>query len=177
MDNTRVVKNGESVTADDLRQQAWKCYRQHAWDYFRHHACQRTTVFHFYLVVCALLTAAYFRTLGSPSTVGPRVVLGLAMVFLSFIFYKLDQRNAGMVEIGEKGLKALESSLVLEDLGGFPDDVCVFSIEEKQTADAEDQGEFWSLMKNHYGHRECFRLIFQVVAALGALGVIHAVLV
>ena len=83
--------------------------RDHAWDYFELHAEQRLKTFHFYILletglVGAMLVAA---RLGSPE---PRflLIVGVAMIFFSFVFWKLDFRTKGMIKMSEEALKLYE---------------------------------------------------------------------
>jgi hypothetical protein len=97
----KVVATAEERLLDELR--------DHAWDYFELHAEQRLKTFHFYILletglVGALLVAA---RLGSPE---PRFLLmvGIAMVFFSFVFWKLDFRTKAMIKMSEEALKLYE---------------------------------------------------------------------
>jgi hypothetical protein len=83
--------------------------RDHAWDYFELHAEQRLKTFHFYILletglVAAMLVAA---RMGTPE---PRflVIVGIAMIFFSFVFWKLDFRTKGMIKMSEEALKLYE---------------------------------------------------------------------
>jgi len=147
--------------------------RQHAWEYFRYHASQRTTVFNFYLIVCALLTTAYFRVVVSPENRNLGVLLGLIFPLLSFIFWKLDQRNAGMVEIAEAALRALEETCAPHEERTLSNIVHVFSREADLTARAKQERSFWP-WKNLYEHGYCFGVIFVVSASLGVIAALYA---
>ena len=147
--------------------------RQHCWDYFQYHASQRTTVFNFYLVVCALITTGYLHVVATPSTSGVGIILGLLFPLLSFIFWKLDCRNAEMVELAEKALIALERTFIPEEDGGSSVVLRIFSNEAQRTTKVESQRSFWP-WRNHYRHKHCFQLIFCSISAFGILAALYA---
>jgi hypothetical protein len=88
-------------------------FRDHAWDYFALHADQRLKTFHFYILletglVAAMLVAARAGT----SNAWIYGVIGIFMVLLSFVFWKLDQRTKGMIKVAEEALKEFEAQLI-----------------------------------------------------------------
>ena len=80
--------------------------RQQAWDYFEMHGNQRLTTFNFYIVISSVVATALFTVLTSSA---PRIgwLLGGLLVFFSFIFWKLDSRNAELIKGAEAALKYL----------------------------------------------------------------------
>jgi hypothetical protein len=147
--------------------------RQHCWGYFQYHASQRTTVFNFYLVTCALLTTGYLHVVATSSAFNVAIILGLLFPLLSFIFWKLDCRNVEMVELAEKAMVALEQMYIPKEDEGSPTALEIFSNEAKQTREAESRISFWS-WRNHYRHKHCFHLIFWSISALGILAALYA---
>jgi len=84
-----------------------------AWGYFLYHAQQRQTVFNFYLLLIGGCIAAYASTLGKVDSdyVKFRLFMGAALVFASFVFWRLDQRSTALIKIAEDALKNLEERL------------------------------------------------------------------
>jgi hypothetical protein len=160
-------------TSRDSKQLEIAELRRHAWDYFQYHASQRTTIFNFYLVVCALLTTGYLHVVATSAICGLGILLGLLFPLLSFVFWKLDQRNAKMVRIAEKALSALENRFAPKGDEGLFATVRVFSVEAKWTDEAK-KNRGCCLWKNHYEHRECFAVIFACNAALGVVAALYA---
>ena len=169
MTDSEAAKKSVRCNVDEDHQQAWECYRRHAWEYFHHHACQRTTIFNFYFIACAILANAYFRAMADRATPRHGMVLSVLLVLLSIIFHLLDRRNAGLVEIAEAALRDLEKDLV-----ALPDSICIFSIEANKTEAAKKQKKSFWPWKNYYGHAECFRRIFMTCGLLGILGFVNA---
>lgn len=83
--------------------------REYIWNYFHMHASQRLTTFNFYIVMSTLLATGLFATLEGNTRVQPiDVVLGLLLILLSFVFYKLDRRNKVFISNAENALKYME---------------------------------------------------------------------
>ena len=78
--------------------------RKYAWGYFQYHASQRLTTFHFYIVICTLIGAAYCTVIKADGVPGVGMVLGLLLCFVSFIFWRLDRRNKQMIDNVQKAL-------------------------------------------------------------------------
>ena len=80
--------------------------RQQAWDYFEMHGNQRLTTFNFYILISSVVATALFTVLTSSA---PRIgwLPGGLLIFFSFVFYKLDSRNAELIKGAEAALKYL----------------------------------------------------------------------
>lgn len=80
----------------------------HAWKYFEIHADQRIKLFNFYLVIIAASGSALTYILQNKNQSLLGVFLGLFLIFVSYIFWKLDQRTSFLIKQAEKILKNLE---------------------------------------------------------------------
>ena len=92
----------------DLQQM--KEQRDYAWSYFQLHANQRMTSFNFFVVIAALLTTGLARTFAKGFEyhfVG--VCLGIGLMAIAFLFWKLDQRVRHLIKHAESILKQLET--------------------------------------------------------------------
>ena len=88
-----------------------------AWDYFQMHGTQRLTTFNFYIVISSFITAAMFSTFQKDYQapyIG--IILGLLVILLSLIFWKLDIRNSHLIKGAETALKFFESNSDIRDL-------------------------------------------------------------
>ncbi len=84
---------------------------EHCWRYFQLHSQQRMTVFNFYLVICGLTAAGIgFSLQQSDSYKYMASLLGLFLIFVSFIFFKLDQRVSFLIKEAEDALISVESN-------------------------------------------------------------------
>jgi hypothetical protein len=141
--------------------------RDHAWDYFEFHAEQRLKTFHFFIVlqtglVAVMLFAA--RTGGLDMRV--QVLLGMVMIFFSYVFRKLDDRTKGMIKVSEETLKLLERRLFggagdqeLADAGPFANDPQIKGFVGRS---------FFGVVS----YSKCFGAVFITFALLGVLIVI-----
>ncbi|ENG1110042.1 hypothetical protein WFP10_12650 [Yersinia enterocolitica] len=126
---------------------------EHAWKYFELHSQQRMTVFNFYIAVIGLLATGY----GVCIQIGGGFIyltpaLGLFITFITFIFYKLDQRVSFLIKNSESVLKAFEQGLQKPDLKIFTrDDVVLLN---------KNIFSMWT-----YG--KCFRITFYILANIG----------
>lgn len=143
--------------------------RKYLWDYFQLHATQRLTTFNFYIVLSTLLTTGLFSTFQKEFVLIPvGVILGLLLVLLSFVFWKLDERNKGLIKNVESGLKYLELQTPSKPEGEVTK---IFCYEELSTERIRMQRSVWP-WKNLYSYSESFRFIFFLFAALGLIGAI-----
>jgi hypothetical protein len=89
-----------------------KAAMSYAWNYFAFHAQQRQTVFNFYLILLGASVAAYGGTLGKDGMHDYfKAGLGFLVTVVSFLFWRLDKRNAKLVKFAEAPLKAFENAL------------------------------------------------------------------
>ena len=133
--------------------------REHAWKYFELHANQRIAVFNFFLVLSAGMAATLqgsqrFALLG--------VGLGVLLVVVAFVFWKLDQRVSFLVKHAESALAQIE--------GAFPDpSLQLFHQEPSKTAAAKDASGLWGRL---WTYGQVFRLLFWAMALFGIVGAV-----
>lgn len=134
---------------------------EHAWRYFELHAGQRISMFNFFIVlsglVCAGLADCMHRT-GSFQLVGTG--LGILLAFVSFVFWKLDQRTAFFVKLAEDAMTTLEAS--------FPNATTrVVSTERERTSRAAEKK---APIQGIWTYGKAFRLVFATMALIGVGG-------
>jgi hypothetical protein len=83
-----------------------------AWRYFQQHASQRISFFNFFVVLASSMVAVLAAALFQLNVYPLGVAVGLMLAFLSFVFWKVDERNKHLTKIGEKALIELESRYV-----------------------------------------------------------------
>ena len=88
----------------------------YAWDHFAYHAQQRQTVFNFFLLLVGGCVAAYSATIGESAGEYHlfRSFMGAVLALASLLFWRLDKRNARLVEVSEDALKKLEARMAKE---------------------------------------------------------------
>lgn len=131
---------------------------EHAWRYFALHAAQRTTVFNFFVASAGLALTGLAWTLADGSKKWPLgAAAGLGAAALSFIFWRLDQRNGQLVKNAEDAMVALESGLLPA--------AAVTTAERRLPNNAG-----WTATSTPWTFGRSFRLLFAAVALLGIVG-------
>lgn len=126
---------------------------EHAWRYFQLHAGQRITVFNYFIVFSGLILTGLASTIqASPRLSSVGIILGLLLSFLSFVFWKLDQRTSFLIKHAEDLIKTIEPAAATLFLG-----------EAARTEDAKKEKGLWT-----YG--KVFRTIFLVLGLVGISG-------
>lgn len=144
--------------------------RKYLWDYFQLHATQRLSTFNFYIVLSTLISTGLFTTFREHVEVlaaGP--VLGFMLIYLSFVFWKLDERNKNLIKRAETALKVLEQQMLAGLSLPQADLLAIFSREalETEVLRCHHSTRPWS---SFYSYSDCFRFIFILFASIGLLG-------
>lgn len=135
--------------------EAYKVSLENAWRFFQLHAQQRMTVFNFYLIITGLVAAglgACVIQMEKLSLVSG--VLGLFLSFVSFIFWKLDQRVSLMIKASEKSIIDIEKKLALPVESIFT-----------ETPGVLNNSYFY--IRSPWTYGRCFRVSFFVVGMVG----------
>nr|WP_154324838.1 hypothetical protein [Pantoea sp. 201603H] len=128
----------------------------HVWRYFELHAQQRMTVFNFYIAITGLLAAGIGFTL----QLGGKYALftslmGIFVSFISFVFWKLDQRVSMLIKNAELALQDLESQ---------------FSNEKLKIITKDNGNNLLNLgIRSTWTYGKCFRISFVIVGITGLI--------
>lgn len=129
---------------------------EHAWKYFEIHSQQRVNVINFFLAISGIVGAGIGLSLqqggGFNYSAG---MLSLFLSFLSFIFWKLDERVSEMIKNSEEALACLEKQFEKSEAKLFTND-------RINTSSRKGLLSTWT-----YGR--CFRCAFYVVGYAGFL--------
>ena len=150
--------------------------RQYAWDYFSLHASQRLTTFNFYLLICGLVIAGYVPAIKDAEHNSIGLLLGMILTIISFVFWKLDDRNRQMIHNAEDALKRFEDDLLLPDEDKRPHVMKIFRYEEAQTAGLKRNKGLFKFWPTPFKYSTCFRSVFAIMALLGVILAIGACL-
>ena len=127
---------------------------EHAWKYFELHSQQRMTVFNFYITIISLLIAGSGICLQQGGDlIYLTSVIGVFIIFITFIFHKLDSRVSFLIKNAETALKNIEKNFE-------NDEVKIFTSDERNTQLNESIMSMWS-----YG--KCFRVSFYILSYVG----------
>lgn len=136
--------------------------RKYVWDYFSLHAQQRLTTFNFFIVLITLLLGTLF-TLIKEHTPNLIPIISLFMIFFSFIFWRLDQRNRNLIHHAESELKKIEKKLNTK----------VFINEEKKTDEIKN---YHTQIAKHHSYSYLFNLVFILFACTGFVVFLYSVI-
>lgn len=135
--------------------EAYKVSLESSWRYFQLHAQQRMTVFNFYLIITGLVAAGLSACLLQMEKLSMVAgVLGLFLSFVSFIFWKLDQRVSLMIKASEKSIIDIEKKLALP-------------VESIFTQDSENLNHSYLYIRSPWSYGRCFRVSFFLVGMIG----------
>jgi hypothetical protein len=151
--------------------------RKHAWEYFQFHAQQRLTTFNFFLVFSTLLLGGLLTTFqdryGSP-VLG--VGVGVLLVLISFVFWRLDRRNRQLIKNAEDALREEERSWGARGAEGALPTWAVFRRDAAYVARVRKRQRRLGVRRRHYSYSACFEMVYIAVATTGAIGAILALL-
>jgi hypothetical protein len=85
-----------------------------AWRHFDLHARQRTTMFHFFILLTPFLFGGCFFLFKEREVVGssPAILAASAGALLAFIFFLLDQRNKQLYRVSKDALELIEQQFL-----------------------------------------------------------------
>ncbi len=145
--------------------------RDYAWKYFQLHAGQRMSIFNFFVLISAILTAGLASALqrnGDFQFV--KIALSVGLLFVSFSFWKLDQRVRFLVKHAESILKKIETESV--NKGENSEELSLFIQEEIKTQQLSDDWKLCCPCYWHLSYSKCFCIIYFIFAALGIMGIV-----
>src|ERR1039457_3033563 len=127
----------------------------YAWKYFNLHANQRLAVFNFYIFISALIITGYLTMIKTEGVTLIGAVFSVLLMFISFVFWKLDLRSKQILKNAEAALKYLENKTALKDVNGNPHILKIFTYEEFDT-DLKKRKRGISFFKSQYSYSDCF---------------------
>lgn len=129
---------------------------EHVWRYFELHAQQRMTVFNFYIAITGLLAAGIGFTLQQGEKYALFTsLMGIFVSFISFIFWKLDQRVSMLIKNAELALMNLECKFLNTELRMITKD--------------KDNNSLNLGMQSVWSYGKCFRISFFIVGVTGII--------
>jgi len=146
-------------------------FRRYAWDYFQFHASQRLSTFNFFVVLAVLLTSAAMTTFQEkfflPAAGG---FLGLMLAALSFVFWRMDQRNQLLIKNGTEALMHLDHTVLYDQ--ATPTEIHPLDLFRRDEANfLARQGSLLGPMSYRRGMNAIFSIFGCVGLGLSAVGV------
>ena len=127
-------------------------FREYAWNYFAIHADHRLKVFNFYLVLASLVIGALVTVSGKGGLNPNHSLLLLLLAFLSFIFWKFEERARMLVKNGEAALKYLDREVVNPE----ESPLALFEQDDIKTNALPK----WPLSIGYYSYSRVFRWVY-----------------
>ena len=93
------------------------------WRHFEFHARQRTTLFHFFIILVPFLFGGCFILFRDKDALGPTpcVAAAIGSGLLTIVFYLLDQRNKQLYRVSKHALALFESQFLFSSHRGLRD--------------------------------------------------------
>lgn len=132
--------------------------RDYAWKYFSLHADQRLKTFHFFVVLSALISGATLTIVKSADNIAYAIPMTYILSFLAFIFWKLDQRNRGLIKHAEDALKSIEKTYT-DPENTNKRSIKLFLEEETKT---RKNKQSYSIIDMQLSYSNCFNSVFFV---------------
>lgn len=128
--------------------------QEYAWKYFELHSQQRITVFNFYITIISLLMAGSGICLQQgKNLIYLTSALGLFVIFITFIFYKLDSRVSFLIKNAEEALRKAEANYDKVEMKIFTHD--------------HNNENFNKTIRSSWTYGYCFRLSFAIISYIG----------
>lgn len=136
---------------------------EHAWKYFEIHSQQRIALFNFYLGATGLVATGIGVCIQQGGNFNYlSLALGIFLLVVSFIFWKLDQRNSMLIKESETALKSLESAMPISSSK-------LFNIDAANIDNLNKLCSPWTFGR-------CFRFTYITIGILSVLIVIFSVI-
>lgn len=139
---------------------------EYCWNWFQYHAGQRLIVFRFFLIVVAIFGAGYGAAWHNNLS-GLAVFLSLFIALFSLFFWRLDERNRALVNIGEDFL--LEKEKEFYFITGKP------LVRFSEGSKSRDKTNFFVRIRL-YSFKEVNRWIFATVGFFSFVAFFSAIL-
>ncbi|THF60455.1 hypothetical protein [Pseudothauera rhizosphaerae] len=162
--------NDETKKVEIMDENTRKLWRDYAWGYFSQHAEQRLKAFNFYITSCAIVIGAFATIISRKSVSIEYAFLPLSLVFLSFIFWKLDVRTRMLIKHAEAALKYLDS----QSLKGLPEEAKILALFQKDD-EAKSKLKKYLLVGGLFTYGRVFNWVFVVMALAGVAGSVACV--
>lgn len=142
------------------------------WNYFQQHAQQRIAYFNYFVVFQVCMTTGLLATFKPEfEAYFMGVGIGLLQILISFVFWKIDERNKFLTKHGESALIEFEKKYpFLKYDNSNPSPIFLFSSEEvhtKRLREAQNEKRIW---KRQMSHSKCCNLMFIIFAIIGVFG-------
>jgi len=140
-----------------------------SWKYFQLHAQQRTQYFNYFVVFSTILSSGLIATFQNNFQL-PYLGIGIGLIqmFLSYIFWKIDDRNKFLTKHSENIIKEIETDYKESENKTYK----LFTNEEIETEKQKRLDKHSIFLCRQFSHGKSYRVIFIVFFIIGLIGVI-----
>ncbi|TKJ39298.1 MAG: hypothetical protein CEE38_00720 [Planctomycetes bacterium B3_Pla] len=142
-----------------------------AWNYFQQHAQQRLSFFNFFVIFSVLMTTGLISTFQekyNAHSIG--IAIGLMLSLISYVFWKIEERNKYLTKTGENAIKQIEQHYPCAKCYPDPVKFKIFSLEQEETDKIRKEQRGKIFVFRQISHSKSFNLIFFVFFVVGVLG-------
>lgn len=135
-----------------------------AWKHFQQHAQQRIIYFNYFVVFSTILSSGLITTFQN-NFQAPYlgICTGIVQIFLSFIFWKIDDRNKFLTQHAENVIKQIETDYNTYSL---------FNDEDVKTKELKESEKNRFYLFRQISHGKSYRIILIAFCIWGFIGVI-----
>lgn len=142
-----------------------------AWNYFQQHAQQRLSFFNFFVVFSVLMTTGLISTFQEKYDVHSiGIAVGMMLSLISYVFWKIDDRNKYLTKKGENAIKQIEKHYSCAKCYPGQPEFQIFTIEENRTDELKKMQLQKNIFSRQISHSKSFNLIFIIFFVVGVLG-------
>ena len=143
------------------------------WEYFSIHSKQRLMTFNFYIIISSLLTTSLFGSLnGKAQYTKFEILLSFGLILISFIFWKIDQRNSFLIKRSETALKIVGS----RGLNSNENELAKLLRREERNFRRLRSCNSFMFWNNYYSYSQCFFVIFMAFSLIGGCSLLFALI-
>ncbi|MES1931395.1 hypothetical protein T35B1_02235 [Salinisphaera shabanensis T35B1] len=142
-------------------------YREYAWKYFALHADQRLKAFNFFVVFTTFLLGAFAALIARIGLQTYCALLPAALVYVAFVFWKLEERTRMLIKTGEEALRVIDAECLEGEEKRFAP-LALFATDDINTKSLAAHPKW----HGHFTYSRCFRWVYvaAAIAGLGAVG-------
>lgn len=135
-----------------------------AWKHFQQHAQQRIQYFNYFVIFSTILTTGLIATF-QDNFQAPYLGKGIGciQIFLSIIFWKIDERNKFLTQHSENLIKTIESDYKSYKL---------FTDEELKTQQLKEDNNKTFFINRQISHGKSYKIIFSTFFLIGIIGIV-----
>lgn len=140
-----------------------------AWKHFQQHAQQRILYLNYFVVFSTILSTGLISTFQNNFQMPILGIgIGFIQIFLSYIFFKIDERNKFLTKHSERKLVSIEK--LYQDK--YESHFDLFSSEISETEKIKELDKEKFVLNRQLSHGKAYKIIFKIFTVIGVVGVV-----